>query len=350
MVKSDDNTSYFYMGEDMSYIVTIRQDVKERKIRRKAGKGVFISKILPIIIVDKITDKLINSGLVVSYREEETSELQAFSLIPPVHEKLLSINGLTGLGQVVAVIDSGFNSDALNNHIEEQIDFTGTKDVIDRIGHGTAVAKIVRKCAPGVRLINLKVTNTPSFGEANIIKALEWVYFHSNVNIVNMSLSTKRQSQCNGECDICQLVKRLYENGVLVVAAAGNAGPAEGTISCPANAEETIAVGAIDANNKVAKFSSRGFAGQNKPDLLSSGYNDLKNQQFRSGTSFSSPIVAGVAACVRTIIPDAHKLRETICKSTTKIKAEDNEQGNGVLCIRKLMEVLDDEKILNQSL
>jgi subtilisin family serine protease len=334
----------------MSYIITLRGKVSRYKLKKIAGKDVFISKLLPIIIVEELTDKLVNAQFIENIKLEDTGTLQALKLIPPVYEGKLQSLGLTGLGQVVAVIDSGFDSSSLAKHIEEQIDFTNTHDVIDRYGHGTVVAKIINKCAPGARLINLKVTSNKEIGEANIIKALEWLYFRSNIHIVNMSLSVMRDTRCNGECFICKLVKMIYEKGVIIVAAAGNSGPSMGTISCPAIAPEAIAVGSIDMHNKVASFSSRGYDGQIKPDMLTSGYNTTKNQYFRSGTSFSSPIIAGIVACIRPLYNDIEQLKATLFKSTVKIRANEQEQGNGVLSISKLMEVLNDDEISDKSL
>ena len=65
----------------------------------------------------------------------------------------------------------------------------------------------------------------------------------------------------------------------------GNDGPTIGTIGCPANAPEAIAVGAIGINLKVQILVAE-VIGQKKPDLLSSGYNNAKNSHFRQGTSF----------------------------------------------------------------
>jgi subtilisin family serine protease len=146
------------------------------------------------------------------------------------------------------------------------------------------------------------------------------------------------------------LVKLLYDKGILVVTAAGNNGPEIGTIGCPANAIEAIAVGAVNIQKRVADFSSRGYIDQKKPDLLSSGFNNMKNVTVNSGTSFASPIVAGISACMRTRFPDIAQLRDIICNGTEKIKALNNEQGNGVLSIKRLLEVLDDETVYSKSL
>jgi len=126
------------------------------------------------IVVEVLITRLTNSKFVKFIKFEEEFELQAVKFIPPVEEKIISINRYTGLGEIVAVIDSGFNSSALRRNTEAEVDFTSiTNDVIDQVGHGTAVAKIIHQCAPGTKLVILKVTNTRTFGETNVIKVLE---------------------------------------------------------------------------------------------------------------------------------------------------------------------------------
>ena len=103
--------------------------------------------------------------------------------------------------------------------------------------------------------------------------------------------------------------------GVTMVAAAGNAGPGAGTVGAPAHSWNVIAVGATvgaGETESVTSFSSGGPTGsfnlpgtRTKPDIVAPGYSILmpttgssSSFAYSSGTSFASPIVAGVAGLV----------------------------------------------------
>ncbi len=103
-----------------------------------------------------------------------------------------------------------------------------------------------------------------------------------------------------------------FEKGMLVVNSAGNSGNAAwGIITAPADAAGAFTVGAVTATGAYASFSSRGPTadGRVKPDTMARGstasvINQGNSVSSASGTSFSSPIMAGALTCLWQALPD----------------------------------------------
>jgi hypothetical protein len=193
--------------------------------------------------------------------------------------------GFTGNGVKVAVLDTGadFSHPDLVGQVAERADFTvegGT--AADGHGHGTHVASIIagsgagasgerRGVAPGAKLLVGKVLDDDGFGsESQIIAGMEWAA--TRAKVINMSLGGWEPS--DGTDPMSQAVNSLTAaHGTLFVVAAGNEG-VDNYITSPAAAAAALTVGAVDFDDRVAWFSSRGpliNTRAAKPELVAPG-------------------------------------------------------------------------------
>lgn len=259
--------------------------------------------------------------------------------------------GLRGTGLAVAVIDSGIAYDrdfavAIDDphtRLRAFVSWAGSSGPsTDTFGHGTHVAGIIAGngrasdgryagLAPQADLISLQIGDETGLArESDVIAALQWIYDNRqafNIRVVNLSLNaTVEQSYHTSPLDAA--VEVLWFNGVVVVASAGNKGPAGGfnTVNAaPANDPFIITVGASDEKGTAdwsddiqAAFSAHGRTsdGYSKPELLAPGTDIISvlsdrsawaaehpyrtvmgGEYFRlSGTSMAAPMVAGAVA------------------------------------------------------
>ena len=226
--------------------------------------------------------------------------------------------GYDGWGVKVAVLDTGIDYNHPDLYVSGGIDFTGSKEVcMDYYGHGTHCAGIIAArefrgqivgVAPRAKLYAVKVLGDNGKGKVSrIIAGMDWCV-REKMQVASMSLGGKNAPRFAYR----RAVSRCHRNGVLVVASAGNSGDSKKFrwVGSPANSAKRgwwstspIAVGAVDSNNNLAKFSSRGRrslpwnpVGCVAPGVdvrstyLNNGY------AYMDGTSMACPHVAGLAA------------------------------------------------------
>jgi subtilisin family serine protease len=254
--------------------------------------------------------------------------------------------GHTGEGTTVAVLDTGVDASHpdLSDAVTGAKNFTDADSDDDYVGHGTHVASIITGSgaagggkypgvAPDAKLLNGKVLNDGGGGQESwIIAGMEWAAA-SGADVINMSLGSPWPT--DGSDPMSQAVNRITaDTGALFVIAAGNSGPSDYSIGSPAAADAALTVGAVDRDDQLAEFSSRGPRWENgaiKPDITAPGVDIVaakaKNGVIGepvgdsyvslSGTSMATPHVAGAAAIIAGQHPDwqANQLKASLMSS-----------------------------------
>ncbi|MEV5707729.1 S8 family serine peptidase [Actinoallomurus sp. NPDC052274] len=228
--------------------------------------------------------------------------------------------GATGKGVKVAVLDTGVDATHpdLKGRIAEQQNFSESADTVDRFGHGTHVAATIagtgaaahgerKGVAPDANLLIGKVLGDDGYGrDSDLIAGMEWAA--PKARIISMSLGGRAEDPANDP--MAKAVEELTaKDNTLFVLAAGNSGPYTDSVETPGIAPSALTVGAVDRNDKVADFSSRGGTLM-KPEISAPGVGIVAARAAgtsmghiidarytsASGTSMATPHVAGAAA------------------------------------------------------
>ncbi|BAI62874.1 peptidase S8 family protein [Methanocella paludicola SANAE] len=244
--------------------------------------------------------------------------------VPQIGADRVWAEGYNGTGIKVAVLDTGIDvthPDLNGTKVIAWKDFTfyNYSTPCDFHGHGTHVSGIIagtgnasggkyKGVAPNASLIEGKVLDNGGSGYiSDIIDGINWAV-SSDADIISMSLGSSSHSSSLDEA-----VDNAISAGVVVVVAAGNSGPSSGSISCPGDDPNAITVGAVDNDDIIASFSSRGPSfGNVKPEIsnvgvgvisarskdasIGSPLQDNNYYMSMSGTSMATPMTSGVVA------------------------------------------------------
>lgn len=266
--------------------------------------------------------------------------------------------GITGKGVGVAIIDSGlgdFDQIEYNTYGEERnIHRVSVTDVeVDDFGHGSHVTSLIANSsatydesgqmtlayngiAPDVDLISVKAFDETGIASyADILLAIDYVLVNKdelNIKVLNLSFGSEVETLYNVDPINVALMK-AWQEGITVVASAGNTGPDALTVGVPGNNPFIITVGATSDNytpfnmndDFIATFSSSGptYEGFIKPEILAPGahmqglvsedsylmqnygmYDDNEGYFLMSGTSQATAITTGVVALMLQEQPD----------------------------------------------
>jgi len=338
-----------------------------------------------ISLVNKI--KSFNSENVLNYGESGAQ-------ISMLNGHVLHQHNFLGQGMTIAVIDAGFyNVDILpafdslfyNNQIVETYDFVNRNtEIYSDHSHGMKVLSIIGGNLPGkligtapkANFLLLRSEDANSeypIEEDNWASAAEFAD-SAGADIINTSLGytefddpAQNYTYINMDGNtafISRAADIAASKGILVVVSAGNSGADEWKyISAPADADSVLTVGAVDAYAGYVSFSSQGptYDGRIKPNIAAMGYQtifqDISGEIARgNGTSFSAPIISGLAACLWQALPNLTNMEiiALIEQSAHQYSTPDNELGYGIPDFAKAANItsvpLIDQPIFNVNI
>ena len=298
----------------------------------------------------------------------------SFGQIAQLNGHLVHQEGFKGQGIKVAVIDASFykvNSLAMfdslwaNDRILDAWDFVLNQELnydLDTIGsHGTKVLSCMGGnmkdsligTAPEASYMLYRTEDSSSetlAEEDNWVAAAELADVNG-ADVINTSLgysilwddtlNSHTYADMDGNTTIITVAADIAASkGMLVVNSAGNSGASDWFyITAPADGDSVLTIGAVDVDSVLTSFSSRGPTadGRMKPNVVAQGRAavvcNLENGiQLADGTSFSSPILAGMAASVWSAMPDVTSMNifKLIQESAHLYPNGNNEYGYGV--------------------
>lgn len=288
-----------------------------------------------------------------------------------IHCKDAFTMGLTGKGVGVAVLDTGvFPHQDFDDRIVAFADMVGHKsEPYDDCGHGTHICGIIggsgafsdgryQGMAPGCNLIGVKVLDRKGNGyAADVLKGISWILDHRKefgIRIVNISVGSYGKKGMSENSALVKGVNRAWDEGLVVVVAAGNNGPRRMSITTPGISRKVITVGCSDDNmevivggNRMVDYSGRGptAACICKPDVVAPGCSvvscasRLGKYTIKSGTSMSTPIVSGAIALLLEKYPEMtnRDVKLKLMESSRDIGLPKNQQGWGLLDVERLL-------------
>lgn len=220
-------------------------------------------------------------------------------------------------GKKICVIDSGLELPhedmGTQNGTITGTNNSGTGNWYDEGGpHGTHVAGTIAALNNGLGVRGVigsdpnmhivKVFNSSGWGYSSSLVAAIETCADNGADVVNMSLGGSGSSQTEANA-----MQNIYNQGVLLIAAAGNDGSSytsTDALSYPASYNAVVSVAAVDSNKALASFSQKNSQveiagpGVNVLSTYPEGTGSQGNYGSMSGTSMASPHVAGVAALV----------------------------------------------------
>lgn len=307
-----------------------------------------------------------------TYRYKEDKYYgEAQTQIDMLHGVYLHDAGFKGKGMTIAVIDAGyFNADKIKALQGAKI--LGTRDFIN------PHSDIYAENEHGMKVLSCLAANEPYAMVGTSPSASYWLLRSENaeseslaeedywaaamefadsvgVDIVNTSVGYYRYDDPSQDFKykdldghtmlISRTAAKAASKGIIICCSAGNTGTeAWKKITIPADADHILSIGSVDRSRTVSLFSAVGNTADNriKPDIMGLGswcavLGTNGNVTHGSGTSFSSPIICGLIACLWEAFPryTAGEMMDIVRKCSDNTQTPDNVYGYGIPDFRK---------------
>lgn len=320
---------------------------------------------------------------------------EAFNQIHMLNGEVLHDMGFDGEGMMIAVLDAGFLNanqivafDSLwnNNQILGYRDFVNPQNpnIFGSHYHGTMVLSTMGANWPGQIVgtapkADYWLIRTEDGDSEYLIEELNWVSGAEladslGADIINSSLGYTTfddpsldhtyEDMDGNTAPVTIGADIAASKGMIVVNSAGNSGSSSWQyIGAPADGDSVFSIGAVDGSGNYAGFSSQGPTpdGRIKPNVVAQGQSSTiidpwsGNVGSGSGTSFSSPITAGMVACLWQANPGKRNLEimQAIQQSASQANSPDNFLGYGIpdyALAHSILTVVDHQRIPSGNL
>lgn len=296
---------------------------------------------------------------------------QAYAQISQVNGICLHNQFYDGAGMEIAELDNGFQNannisifDSLyaHNRVIGRFNFFkgDTSELYSLGSHGTSVLSCMAAFEPGnfigtapyakYYLLRSEVdTCEQIIEEYSWVSAIEYAdsagadIATSSLGYIGFDDSTQNHTweHLNGKTSVASRSATLAaRRGMIVCVAAGNAGSSPWRkITIPSDADSILCVGAVDNTGAYASFSSQGYSadGRVKPDIMAQGLGTTVISSGGSvitsnGTSFATPVIAGMVACLWQANPTKKNMEiiSAIKQSASQFAAPDSLMGYGI--------------------
>jgi len=314
-----------------------------------------------------------NENLLINEKEVSSTQSlnygQSFLQINMLKGTFLHNQGFLGQGMTIAVLDAGFwqvdvigafDSLWLNGQILGSRDFVSPgNNVFNESTHGMMVLSTMGGNLPGQIIgtapkANYWLIRTEDALSENPVEEDNWASgaeFADSIgaDIINSSLGytyfdnpamSHNYQELDGKTTRITIAATIAaRKGLLVVNSVGNSGASAWKyIGAPSDADSIISVGAVDENEAYASFSSIGptYDGRVKPTVAVLGQNAVfatnGGTGTGNGTSFSTPILCGMAACLWQAFPQKNnqEIIEAIKQCAGQYNSPDSLLGYGI--------------------